>query len=124
MDEARSKPPRAPSGLGSAGRRFWKQATADFEFSPGELSLLEEACHEKDLLEQLRRVMDASDVVTEGSQGQEVSHPLLAELRLHRVAYIRLISALNLPADDTPGARDLSRARSQSARKAALARWQ
>lgn len=123
MDEEQRKPPRAPAGLGRAGRHLWRQATMEYDFSAGELSLLEEACLEKDLLAQLRRTMDASDVVTEGSQGQEVAHPLLTELRLHRTAFIRLVSSLNLPADDGPAARDLARARSVSARKAAIARW-
>ena len=44
-----------PTGLGPAGRARWKQFTADLEFQPHELIILEEACRVVDVLARIRR---------------------------------------------------------------------
>ena len=42
--------PRAPAGLGAAGRRLWRDVTAEFDPRGDELRILEEACREVDLI--------------------------------------------------------------------------
>jgi hypothetical protein len=59
-----------------------------------------------------------------GSRGQEVVHPLRAELRSQRALLARLLAQLDVPADDADsGSKWDGLSSSSRARKAARARW-
>ena len=114
--------PRTPAGLGAGGRRLWSAVVGPFDLRPDELRILDDACREVDLVDRLEEAVAAAPLVVEGSRGQEAPHPLIPELRAHRLVLARLLKQLGLP--DEPGiAKTKTMARSTSARKAAAARW-
>ncbi len=111
--------PRAPAGLGAAGRKLWREVLADFELAPDGLSLLTAACRTVNELERLHQAIVCAEVMTTGSAGQPVANPLFAEARAHRATLAKLIAQLALPDEDdvTP-----LTATQERARKAAQAR--
>jgi phage terminase small subunit len=115
---------RAPSGLGKAGRALWNRVAdpTAYELRPDELLLLEQCCRSADLIARMEAEAAAAGLTTAGSTGQVVINPVVAELRLQKVALARLLFQLGLP-DDADGGVSLEHARSTLARKAALARW-
>lgn len=114
-------PLKPPSGLKAPGRRLWVAVAAKFVLTPAEVAVLGEACRTADELQRLERAVRAlPELTTTGSVGQVKAHPLLGEVRAHRVLLDRLTSALNLPdADQEVGLR----ASQRHARTAAMARW-
>jgi hypothetical protein len=87
----------APTGLGAAGRRLWRESQQMFVFNPAEEGTLLELCRCLDELERLERAMAQEPVVVRGSRGQPVPHPLLGDIRAHRVLVAKLQKALALP---------------------------
>lgn len=89
---------RPPGGLRAAGKRLWVAVADQFLLNPGELAMLEQACRTADELNRLESAVRAlSELVTTGSTGQIKPHPLLAEVRAHRLLLERLTTALSLP---------------------------
>lgn len=86
--------PRAPAGVGRAGRALWRAVLAEYDLSPPELQLLTEACHTADELDRLRRLVEEANPIVDGSRGQPRANPLLAEIRRHRETLARLLAAL------------------------------
>jgi hypothetical protein len=83
--------------------------------------MLGQACRTADELDRLEKAVRAlPDLVTTGSTGQLKPHPLLAEVRAHRLLLERLTSALNLPDDDQEVG---DRGATKHARRAAQGRW-
>lgn len=116
--------PEPPSGLKDAGLRLWTSIIPAYTLRPDELRILEDACHECDVIARLQDELDISSLVTEGSMGQEVAHPTVSEVRQHRQTLRALLAQLKLP--DTPSAGPSSGGRAQvseQARAAARARW-
>ncbi|HVX20894.1 MAG TPA: hypothetical protein VHB02_06085 [Acidimicrobiales bacterium] len=117
---------QAPAGLNRAGKALWTAITEKYEFRPDELAILEDACRMADLIAAMEGAWadDGSPMTSEGSQGQLVVHPLIAELRQYRNARARLLKQLALP-DDVGAAsgNGNTNARSAQARDAANARW-
>jgi hypothetical protein len=101
--------PKAPAGLGTRGRKLWREVTAGYgelEDKPAELVLLEEACRTADRLEKLdellrgdvdawirirfprpRRedetlVLNVDGALSEARQQQNIFKQLVAALRL------------------------------------------
>lgn len=108
-----------------AGRRLWKQLTADGKYilRPDELRYLEDACKLADRAESLEREATDRPSTVRGSTGQPVINPLLAEERQCRTAIGQLLSKIKMPDDpggETAGHGDT---RSTSARAAAQSRW-
>lgn len=95
--------------------------TATYVLTPAELSMLEQACRTTDELDRWEKAMRAlPSLVTTGSTGQEKVHPLLAEVRAHRLLLERLRTALSLPAEGE----DVGlRPGQKHGQKAANARW-
>jgi hypothetical protein len=112
--------PKPPRGLRSEGRELWKAVVEEFDLRPDELRLLRQAAATSDLIAAMEKEI-GTDLVVPGSKGQPVANPLLDQVQKHRMLLARLLGQLALP--DDPSDRGLSAARSQSARKAALARW-
>jgi hypothetical protein len=113
---------KLPSGLKASGRRLWTAVVGPYVLTPAELANLAEACRTADELDRLERAVRAlPELTTTGSMGQVKPHPLLAEVRAHRMLLERLTTALCLPnVDQEQG----STAAQRHARKAALARWE
>jgi hypothetical protein len=112
---------KPPPGLKAPGRKLWAAVTGPYVLTPAELEMLGQACRTSDELDRLERaVRELSDLVTTGSTGQLKPHPLLAEVRAHRLLLERLTTALNLPEDTEEVG---TRASSRHARKAAEGRW-
>jgi hypothetical protein len=110
-----------PGGLRTRGRRLWEAVTTVYVLTPAELSVLTECCRTSDELNRLQlAVRRLPELMVAGSTGQPKAHPLLEEVRRHRVLLERLCAGLNLP-DETSeiGLRGSSR----HAQKAASARW-
>lgn len=114
-----------PVRLGEAGMFLWEATTENYRLRADELLLLEQACREADLIDELFEDLRFASSTSTGSQGQEVAHPLLAEIRQHRTLYGQLIHRLNLPDLDEAG--DGSGLRSvpdvNQNRAAGMSRW-
>jgi pyruvate/2-oxoglutarate dehydrogenase complex dihydrolipoamide acyltransferase (E2) component len=125
-DVRRLAPPDAPAGLGEAGRAFWLAVRREWKLRADEDVLLLAACRTLDELAPLERALaDASPVVA-GSRGQVRPHPLIAEVRAHRLALRQLLAALGLAeADASSGdaAVRAASARSSAGRQLARHRW-
>lgn len=117
--------PRTPAGLGRRGRALWKDTIAAFDLSESERTILLEACRTLDDVEVLQQALVGAPMTTTGSRGQEVVHPLRAELRSERLLLAKLLLQLSIPQEaEGEGANkwDFLSA-SQRGRKAARARW-
>lgn len=109
---------RAPSGLGPAGKRLWRETVAAYELSSAEMATLGRACRTVDLLSRVDEDLSA-DITSETSMGHVRAHPLLRSyVELSQVLDAQLRSlALPMP-DESEGRR-----RSPAAVAAAQARW-
>ena len=114
--------PKAPSGLAPGGRALWRAVVAPHELRPDHLRILTDCCFEVDLIDALRDALKGAPKTVRGSQGQEVIHPLISELRMHRATLNTLLRALQLADSDT-SAVDASRSARESAIGLARARW-
>ncbi len=110
---------RAPSGL-KGSKKLWKQVVTEYELRPDELRLLEDACREADTIDALQEAASQADLLGTGSTGQTVIHPLIPEIRQHRIVLARILGSLRLPDDPTVAGSSAS----DKARTASLARWQ
>jgi hypothetical protein len=115
--------PAPPDDLGAAGRELHDRLTAGIVFRPDEWAVVVLACRTADTLAVLAEAMDGQPLLTTGSTGQPVVHPLILELRAQRDALARLLSRIPLPDDDEDEASEARRRRSAAASRAAKARW-
>lgn len=109
-----------PPDLGHAGRSMWAEVMGEFALGPDEIGALREACRTVDELGDLRRALDGAPLTVSGSAGQQVAHPLLAEVRRHREILAKLLERLNLPAGDEDAGSTPAQRRAQ---RAAQQRW-
>lgn len=131
MSDAESPPktPPPPADLArngrkdGSGRRLWKEIVTSrkYELRPDELLILEHACREADLIDELAAAAKVAPKTVRGSMGQQVIHPLISELRQHRTTLATLLSKIKLPDDDA--GQGGAQPRSTSARTAAQSRW-
>lgn len=97
--------PKAPTGLGKIGRAQWRSIAGAYKLRLDELTVLEDACRTSDMLTALTHAWaeDGSPVTTEGSTGQLVIHPLIAEIDKHRKSRAALLRQMKLPdIDEAP----------------------
>jgi uncharacterized iron-regulated membrane protein len=131
MTETDDKPamPKAPKGLRSAGRRFWREIHATYAFpaAPEMIMLVEDAARTADVVARLQAIVDNADTLrTTGSRGQAVGIPELDLLKAYRAQFAALVKQLDLPGaddEDAPAGRTTPMTRSEAGRKAASARW-
>lgn len=104
-------PPAAPPGLEKAGIALWDSIVRDFELHGAELRILFDACAEADLISDMEKEWKrlGKPMTSRGSRMQDVSHPIVSELRQHRAVLRGLIAGLKLPAvvDDEPTSTEL-----------------
>ena len=81
-----------------------------------------DACREADLVADLMAHLEGAPRVVKGSQGQDVAHPLISEIRQHRVVLGGLLGRVSVvdPRDASSGTG--SRTTTAMARAAAYAR--
>lgn len=110
----------APEGLADGGERLWSEITGVYELRPDELSTLEDVCRLTDMTDALEQAWadDGRPLTTKGSMGQLVTHPLISEIRTHRMARNVLWRQLKLPDVGGAGAVEPNQHRS-----AAQSRW-
>ncbi|GAB3607957.1 hypothetical protein GCM10027414_00820 [Humibacter ginsengiterrae] len=133
MNEPNSKPLRAPSGLGKAGRALWRQIATDWHennVAPDarEHRLLEDACREADTLAMLEAEIATAaasgSLVTSGSMGQAVTHPHVSEARRSRAQIAANLKALQLDVPEPKALQSGSQLTiSEVARLGGRARW-
>jgi hypothetical protein len=117
--------PKAPKGLGPAGRALWASVLADY-WMDGEshkLAILEQACKVTDRVTELESAMEGEPLTVLGSARQLTIHPLIAEVRAQRGLLASLLKSLQLPDGDEEDEHQAALTRSQRARHAANARW-
>lgn len=88
---------KKPTKLGKAGRFLWDGIADNYELRPDEARLLEDAAREADLIERLETELRTSELTSLGSMKQEVSSPLVSEIRQHRATLAGLLRQLKLP---------------------------
>lgn len=111
-----------PSGLNPEGSALWASITDTYDLRADELHTLESACRATDRIVTMRTVLDQSHMMVKGSMGQDVVHPLVAEVRAHEAQVAGLLAKLKLPDDGTASSSEGEK--STKARAAANARWQ
>lgn len=89
-----------PTNLDERGSALWSQVTSRYSLRPDELSILADACHEADIIEELKEQFRHSPLITTGSMGQEVAAAHVSEIRQHRTVHAALLAKLRLPDDD------------------------
>ena len=114
--------PRQPAGFKPRDAKLWHDIADNFQLRPDELRLLEAACRTLDELALIERQLVGASLVSKGSQGQEVAHPLLAAAVSHRRMYVALVKQLDLPDIDAETG-VVSHALSVKNRNAANIRW-
>lgn len=104
---------KAPKSLQDAGKALWESIASKYVLRADELTRLEQACKTADVLSMLEGAWAESGfpMVSKGSMGQEVIHPLIGEIRTQRGVLDRALSGLKLP-DDESGAVPVNQNRS------------
>ena len=116
----------APTGLGTAGKKLWREIAGDYELRPDEFRALEDACAATDMVSELMKAWAdlGRPYMSSGSMGQEVEHPLIGSIDKQRKARQAFLSKLKLPDDLDQGTGEpAGDDRATQARAAAQARW-
>lgn len=120
--------PKAPTGLRKGGKELWSSIHAkNYVLRPDELRILEDACHQADLIDEinreLRKQLRDGNFMVSGSMGQQVSNPLISEIRQHRATLTQMLAKLKLPdLDESPNTGE-GPVRGEQQRNAANSRW-
>lgn len=103
----------APATLGATGKALWKQITGRYELRSDELVTLESACRASDRVLAMESER-AGVIMTVGSMGQPIVHPLIAEVRAHEAQIAGMLAKLKLPDEESGGATNQQRGAAQS----------
>lgn len=97
-----SKGVKVPADLQADGRDLWAKTLVEYEMSANEKAVLLQACRTLDMIGTMQRRVKRDGIVTTGSMGQVVAHPLVGELRQYRALFSQLIRTLDLPDLELP----------------------
>jgi hypothetical protein len=113
-----------PDGFGVAGRALWLSIAPAYTLRPDEVARLTAACRTADVIALLEMAWQRLDfpMVSRGSMGQEVIHPLIGELRTQRAAFDSMLRQLKLPDLDDAPAVNQNRSAAQDSWKPSAAR--
>ena len=108
--------PKPPKDLRDAGLALWGSIAGKYELRPDEVARLSAACSTADVIARLEDAWRESDfrMVSKGSMGQEVIHPLIGEIRTQRASLASLLVGLKLPDDDSGVVTNQNREAAQS----------
>lgn len=97
--------PKTPASLSRAGKALWKSVADKYELRPDEMETLLGAARAADMIAALRKAWNdaGNPMLTRGSMGQDVIHPLIGELRTQEAQKAALLAKLKLPDEATPG---------------------
>lgn len=112
----RKKALGVPAGLGDAGASLWSEIAGKYVLRADEKRTLEAACRAADRIVAMEAERDG-EVMTTGSMGQPIVHPLIAEVRATEAQMAGMLAKLKLP-DDDAGQAPVSQQRA-----AAQSRW-
>jgi len=120
---------RAPKGLAAEGRRLWRAVVSDarsqgLSLDSREAFWLENAARLADRIAELEAELAASpSFVVAGHAKQDVAHPLIAEIRMHRGLLATTLARIktDLPAESSSSGSVMSAA--ISGRKGANRKW-
>lgn len=110
---------QAPKGLGTRGKRLWREITEEHELDPMQTVMLEEACRCADRLDKLEEKLSgredawvhlrtrAESMADEGVTIDLVIDGALSEARQQQNVFKQLLASLRLP--DSAGARPQQR---------------
>jgi P27 family predicted phage terminase small subunit len=113
---AQQRNPKVPQGLHKAGQGLWKAVlgdlASDWELTVAELHVLERACECADRIDELEAEISSDGLTTEGSRGQTILHPAVAECRQWKLTEAKLLGSLDLapPTEPSPVQTRASRA--------------
>ena len=111
--------PRVPAGLGTQGAAFFRRLMNEYDFEVSEIPIVEMAARQAEINSALEQAISKNESFIEGSKGQKVLNPAIAEVRLGRVVLARLLAQLPFPDED-----DIPRsAKSEAKARAANSRW-
>lgn len=103
-----------PDGLSGRGGSLWDSITEKYELRDDEMAILQDACFEAELIDELREALVDSPKLVKGSMGQQVINPMISEVRQHAATLKSLWAALALPDEGVPANQN---------RSAGKARW-
>jgi hypothetical protein len=120
VSDVKRRKPQVPKSLHGEGIGLWRSISSKFQLRPDEYARLEAAAKVADMLGLLESqwVERGSPMVTKGSMGQEVIHPLIGEIRQQRMSFAALLAGLKLPDEVEDGG-----AVPNQHRQAIQARW-
>jgi hypothetical protein len=97
--------PKPPTTLAEAGRSLWNAVVGNYDLRVDELAGLQSACKTADRIAMLEKAHAdlGQPFLTRGSMGQDVIHPLIAEMRAQESHMSGLLVKLKLP-DESGGA--------------------
>lgn len=120
--------PRAPGGLGVAGRRLWKTVISDadsqdIDLDSRELTWLEDAARLTDRLDQLEvELANSGGYMVKGVAGQPVINPIIPEIRQTRALRAQMLARITVTQPEEKQSAGVF-ARGVQQRDAAQARW-
>lgn len=90
-----------PKDLDAAGKALWSSIAGKYALRPDEVARLHAICRTADTVASLEAAWDerGKPMLTTGSMGQEVIHPLIGELRAQRSALDGALVRMKLPDD-------------------------
>lgn len=111
--------PKPPVTLDAAGIALWNAVVEKYTLRADELITLQFACRALDLADKFDRQWEAlgQPLMSKGSMGQEVEHPLIGSADKQRKASDGFLKRLGLP-DELDGG-----AKPNQQRSAAQSRW-
>jgi P27 family predicted phage terminase small subunit len=114
-----TEPEKAPTGLSETAAGWWCRIIENYEdWSPDELLRLEGALQAFDRWAAARVVLDRDGLTVNDRFGQQHAHPLVGIERDSRAACLLALRQLGLTEEAKPVL-----SRSETARRAAMARW-
>jgi P27 family predicted phage terminase small subunit len=101
------KIPKTPSGLNTAGKKFWKKVLSEFELSEThDLERLSMAARTLDDLAEAEKQVKKDGMFTVNRYGGTVEHPAVKTVRDTRMLFIKIVRELGLdlaiPEDSRP----------------------
>lgn len=118
VSDVRAAAPRTPSDLADRGGELYRAVVQEWGLRPDEEALLLAAARTVDELAILESALAESSPVVVGSRGQVRAHPLVSQVREHRLALRLLLASLSLDEDVKKDGAE----RSHAGRKLALLR--